>query len=117
VVAAVFFGESVVLVLFVLLYPEFEIAGDAYVQDPCPAGHDIGVVGWGWHLCLSLVRLLVAGLDGFGNGWRSFKSQKQAEPLLGFARTLFARVLRLRCASLRMTSVGEIRRLWPSMNR
>ena len=64
-VAAVFLGESVVLVLFVLLYPKFQVAGDAYVDDPCPAGHDVGVVGWGWHPAFKLVGLFV--LNGFGN--------------------------------------------------
>jgi len=61
-VAAVFLGESVVLVLFVLLYPKFQVAGDAYVDDPCPAGHDVGVVGPCWHLWFSLVRFVRAVL-------------------------------------------------------
>ena len=72
-VAAVFSGESVMLVLFVLLYSEFQVAGDAYVYDPCPARHDVGVVGWGWHPAFKLVGLFLLVLMALVTG-RSFKS-------------------------------------------
>ena len=50
VMAAMFFGESVMLALFVLLHSEFQVTGHAYVQDSCTAGHDVGIEGWRWHL-------------------------------------------------------------------
>ena len=53
VVAAVFLGEAVVLALFVLLYSAFQVVGHADVENLCPAGHDVGVVGSGWHCGLA----------------------------------------------------------------